>query len=283
MISKPKKKGVMAMFNMRVVEPKRLDLDTKFKFRCHKEVKCFTKCCGNIDIMLTPYDVLRMKKSLGMSSEEFIDKYVVMRTDPKSMHPYAYLKMGEDVERRCPFVSYPAGCRIYADRPVSCRYYPVGQATLKKREGEEIVHEEFYFFVRESHCLGFDEDSEWTVQSWKEDQEAGHYDDMNRQWKEALMRRTLPGAPPIDDKKKTQFFMASYDLDRFRRFVFESRFLDVFEVDGAEAERMRGDDVALMKFAFKYIKYIMMMEESLKVKDGAIKGKGPDAPQASKP
>lgn len=258
------------MFNMRVVDPKRLDPGSKLKFRCHKGIGCFTKCCGDIDILLTPYDVLRMKKRLGISSGEFLESYTVMRTDKQSSHPYAYLKMGEDAERRCPFVSHPEGCSIYADRPVSCRYYPVGQATMKKRVGEELVHEEFYFLVKEKHCEGFDEDKVWTIQSWNDDQEAAHYDEMNRGWKELLMRRNLPGGAELDEKKKTQFFMASYDLDRFRRFVFDSRFLDVFDIDPAEVQAMREDETALMKFAFKYIKYILMMQETLKLKDGVL-------------
>lgn len=259
------------MFNMKPVEPARLSPETKFKFRCHKGISCFTRCCSNIDIMLTPYDVLRMKNRLGISSEEFLDAYTIMRVDEKSSHPYAYLKLAADEERRCPFVVVPEGCTIYEDRPVSCRYYPVGQATMKKA-GEEgkPVHEEFYFFVREEHCKGYEEDTGWTIESWREDQGAEHFDAMNREWKELLLRRDLPGQPRLDPKKQTQFFMASYDLDRFRRFVFDSRFLEVFEVDPGEAERMRGDEVALMKFAFKYIKYLMMLEETLKVREGVL-------------
>jgi hypothetical protein len=91
---------------------------------------------------------------------------------------------------------------------------------------------------------------------------------MNREWKEVLMRRDMPGQPRLDEKKQRQFFMSSYDLDSFRRYVFESRFLEIFDVDPGEVEQMRTDDVALMKFAFKYIKYIMMMEETLKVRGG---------------
>lgn len=258
------------MFNMKVVEPKRLDLETPFKFKCHKDIKCFTKCCSNIDIFLTPYDVLRIKNRLAIGSEQFLDEYTVMRVDPKSSHPYAYLKMGDDADRKCPFLVVPDGCTIYTDRPASCRYYPLGQATLKKDGGDGgAVHEEFYFFIREEHCLGYQEDTQWNVQSWRDDQGATHFDEMNRGWKELLMRKTLPGGKPIDQKKQTQFFMASYDLDRFRRFIFESKFLDTFDIDPAEVDKMRDDETALMKFAFKYIKYLMMLEETLKLKKGA--------------
>lgn len=258
------------MFNMKAVQPTRLDPDTRFKFRCYKGIKCFTRCCSNIDIMLTPYDVLRMKNRLGITSEEFLDKYTAMKIDPKSSHPYAYLKMSDDEERRCPFVVVPDGCIIYTDRPVSCRYYPIGQATLKKREESGDVHEEFYFFIREEHCLGYREDTEWTIDSWRDDQGSAHTDEMNREWKELLMRRNLPGQPAIDPKKQTQFFMASYDLDRFRKYIFESRFLEVFDIGEEEVERIKEDEVALMKFGFKYLKYLMMMEQTLKVKKGVL-------------
>ncbi len=264
------------MFNFKAVDTTGLSPESRFKFRCHPGVKCFTKCCSNIDIMLTPYDVLRLKSRLGVSSSEFLDRYTMMRIDEKSSHPYAYLKMSDTDERVCPFlINETEGCSVYEDRPVSCRYYPIGQATLKKREGEEIVHEEFFFFVKEDHCKGYDEDTQWTVASWRDDQRAAHWDDMNREWKEVLMRRNLPGKPGLDQKKQTLFFMASYDLDRFRRFIFESRFLDMFDVEPAEVERMRQDEAALMKFGFRYIKFLMMMEETLKLKKGVL----PESPE----
>lgn len=258
------------MFNTKVVEPSRLDPETKFKFRCHKDIKCFTQCCSNIDIMLTPYDVLRLKNRLGLTSEEFIIKHTVKRVDDNSSHPYAYLRMSDSEDRLCPFLNVPNGCTVYEDRPVTCRYYPVGQATLKKRMEEVIEHEEFYFFVREEHCLGYNEPTEWTIASWREDQGSAHYDEMNRGWKELLMRRNLPGKSGLDPKKQDQFFMASYDLDRFRRFVFESKFLEIFDIPAEEVERIGKDETELMKFAFKYIKYILMMEESLKVRQEVL-------------
>lgn len=262
------------MFNMKAVEPRQLDLDSRFKFKCYKGISCFTRCCSNIDILLTPYDVLRMKRRLNMSSEEFLEKHAVLRVDEKSSHPYAYLRMNDEPERKCPFLVVPDGCTIYTDRPVSCRYYPVGQGTLKKRDEDgKIFHEEFYFFVKEPHCKGYEEPDEWTVASWKDDQEITHYDEMNRQWKEILMRRNLPGQAQLDDKKKIQFFMASYDLDKFRRFILESRFLQVFQIPEAESQAMKDSDEALMSLAFRYVKFILGMEETLKVKEDALKEK----------
>ncbi len=252
------------MLSMKDVEPVKLSLTTRFKFQCHKGIKCFTKCCSAIDIMLTPYDIIRMKNRLGMSSEKFLEKYTYMQIDKKTSHPFAMLKMNNDKERRCPFVT-PDGCTIYSDRPANCRYYPIGQASLRKAGDKGPVHEEFYFFIREPHCLGYQEDKEWTIQSWRVDQGVDLYDDMNREWKEIHLRRNLPGGS-LDSNKQAQIYTASFDMDRFKRYIFESRFLEVFDIDPYEVEKIRTDEIARMKFGFKYIKYILMLEETLKLR-----------------
>ncbi len=55
----------------------RLGPDDSIHFRCGKGLDCFTCCCQDVSIVLTPYDVLRMKRSLGVSSSEFLDKYTI--------------------------------------------------------------------------------------------------------------------------------------------------------------------------------------------------------------
>jgi hypothetical protein len=248
----------------------KLSLKSRFRFKCHKGIKCFTRCCSNIDILLTPYDVVRMKKRLGISSEEFLQKYTRVEIDEKSSHPLLYLLMKDDEKRSCPFVT-KEGCTIYTDRPANCRYYPVGQGTVKKQGENGPEEEEFYFFINEKHCFGFEEKKSWTIASWREDQEIDLYDRINREWKTIQLRKNLPGQPELDEKKQMIFFMASYNLDKFREFIFESNFLNVFDVDDETVERLRTDDVALIDFGCKYIKYVMMLEETLKLKEGAEK------------
>jgi hypothetical protein len=109
-----------------------------------------------------------------------------------------------------------------------------------------------------------------TVQSWKDDQGVSLYDEMNREWKEIQLRRN-PVGKSLDSNKQAQIYTASYDLDRFKRFVFESKFLDVFDIPAEEVEKIKTDDVAVMKLGFKYIKYLLMLEETLKVKPGVGK------------
>ncbi len=66
-------------------------------------------------------------------------------------------------------------------------------------------------------------------------------------------------------------------LDNFRRFVLESKFLDVFDVDPETIAAIKEDDVALMKFAFKYLKYLLVIEQSLKLKEQKSESAQPPA------
>lgn len=256
--------------SMKFVEPIRRTLDSKFKFRCHKDISCFTKCCSRTDIILTPYDIFRMRKRLGISSKEFLDKYTSIYIDEKSSQPYAILKMTEP-EMKCPFVT-SEGCIIYEDRPSNCRYYPVGQGLMIRGADTGPVNEEFYFFIRDPNCLGYYEDVEWTIETWRVDQGVVIYDEMNMEWKEIQLRRNARGQPKLEPKKQSLVYMVSYDLENFKRFIFESRFLTLFDIVEEKLEKIRTDEIALMKFGFEYLKYILMLEETLKIKEEYKKG-----------
>jgi hypothetical protein len=228
-------------------------LDSKFKFRCHKDLECFNTCCEG-EIILTPYDVLRIKNRLGISSGEFLSKYTSVRVDKSSSLPYAVI-------RKCPFVT-PEGCSIYEDRPTTCRYYPVAQATGIVGESGAKRIEEFYFFIKDPNCLGHKEDKEWTIREWKINQGLDVYDEMNKEWKKIQLCKRQE----IDSKKQSLIYMVSYDIDNFKRFIFESKFLDIVELDDEEIERIKNDEIALMKFGFEYLKYILRLEDNLKIK-----------------
>lgn len=255
--------------DMSSVEPVKLSLNTRFRFRCHKGIVSFTRCCSGIDILLTPYDILRIKNRLVISSGEFLEKYTYIHIDEKSFYPFVMLKMLSDEKKSCPFVTQE-GCTIYTDRPANCRYYPVGQGILKRKEGESIIDDEFYFFIKEHHCLGFKEDKEWTIEEWRNDQDASLYDEMNRDWKMFLLRTKTPGQKELDDKKQKIFYMASYDMDRFSRYIFGSKFLEVFQMDKTDIEKLKRNEIELMKFGFRYLRYILHIEKTLKIRNGII-------------
>jgi hypothetical protein len=242
------------------LEPKQLTSESEFKFCCHKRIACFTKCCSDISIILTPYDILRMKQRLNITSGEFLQKYTLPKTLDYVGLPVVTLKMLADENKSCPFLS-PDGCTLYADRPATCRYYPIGFAALKEKDVKN--KEEFYFFIREDHCLGFEENKEWTVQSWRKDQESDLYDRMNRDWAEILIKKQTMGQTEVTQKSIELYFMICYDLDRYRRFIFESAFLDRYDVPSDIVEKIRTDDVELLLLGLRWLKFTLFGERTI--------------------
>jgi len=261
----------MVDLNMKVVEPRQLTPASRFKFRCHPGVPCFTACCGKTTIILTPYDILRLKERLRIKSGEFLKEYTRQEPHDKSGLPMVIMDM-DRFNGVCPFVRPVTGCTVYRDRPATCRYYPIGQGTLITDKGVE----EFYFYVREEHCRGYEEEAEWTVASWREDQGVDKYDEMNLEWKTMMLRRAPDGGPVTDERGNNLFYMVMYDLDQFRRFVFESPFLKVFSVDEDMQQRIWEDDVELLKFGYQYVKSALKLQDTqLRLQPESGKEAGP--------
>ena len=57
--------------------PATLEGGAKLKFQCRKGIACWNACCSNIDIALTPVDIVRLKQRLDLSSSEFLSTYTV--------------------------------------------------------------------------------------------------------------------------------------------------------------------------------------------------------------
>ena len=249
-----------------VIQPVRLEHDSPFRFRCHPGVPCFTRCCRNMNIILTPYDIIRLKNRLGLTSDLFLHLYAEPEILGLTGIPVARLKMREDADGLCPFVT-PEGCQVYTDRPVCCRYYPIGIASLRQQERQAGEEEEFFFVVKENHCRGFDEPTEWTVDSWRADQEADLYDSMNRKWLELLLRKKSFGEETeMPPRAKQLFYMVTTNMERFRNFIFESRFLDTYEAPESTLREILDDDVKLMQFGFEYLKSAVFGSETTDLK-----------------
>jgi Fe-S-cluster containining protein len=236
---------------------------SKFSFRCHKEIPCFTKCCADLNLVLTPYDVVRMKNRLKLSSHEFLERYTETRMNHRSRFPMIHLKMNSGKNRTCPFVT-PAGCRIYEDRPGACRIYPLGRAALKV-DMEQDAREKF-FLVAEKHCLGFLEDKEWTLEEWIKNEGLDEYNAMNDQWLEIVTSSKGLGTEKDVPRKMQMFFMASYNLDKFREFIFKSKFFERFTVTSALKAKLAADDEELMKFAFDWLKFSLFGERTIQIR-----------------
>lgn len=274
------------------IEPLKLTMDSQLKFRCHPGVICFTACCGNIKIVLTPYDILMLTRRLQIPPHEFLHAYTTPTYLEKTDMPGVAIKLREE-DNKCPFVT-PEGCTVYTDRPTACRYYPVGMADFreggsKDADGNEVTpdEEKFFFLVKEDHCKGHEEDKLWTVGEWRADQGVDVRDEMNKKWLRLIMRRKSFGHQAnLSEQAKRMFFMASTDLNHFRRFIFESSFLDTYVLDEKLIEKIKDDDVELMLFSFDYLAHSLfgahvpgmnIKEEKIQEKVAQIKQRQDDA------
>lgn len=233
---------------------RRLKSDDTFLFRCHPNIECFNLCCRNLNLFLYPYDIIRLKKRLGISSAAFLDKHVDVVMRPSSFFPEVLLRMSENKEKTCPFLD-ESGCSVYPDRPDTCRSFPVEQGVLYDAESGNT--KPMHFFRPPDFCLGRHEKTVWTIQSWVNDQEAVLYHKMTARWADLKRRfQTDPwGDQGPEGPKAKMAFMATYNIDAFRDFLFSSTFLKRYKVKSALTKKIRTDDVELMTFGFEWVKF----------------------------
>lgn len=255
--------------------PVRLKPDDMFNFSCHRGVSCWNQCCHGTDITLTPYDSLRLARRFGVRMTEFVAKYTYPAEWERARLPVAKLKMsGDDGTGPCVMLDETEGCTVYEDRPATCRYYPLGLAAIKLKDTDG--KEDFYFLVKESHCKGHDESKLQSVDAFRHEQGVPDYDRLNRGWIDILMKMSSwvtlggPQGREVSDQTKQMFYMVSTDIDAFRRFVFDSRFLQIYDLDPALIERISDDDELLLQLGFDWLKNVMFNEPTIAMKDAVL-------------
>jgi Fe-S-cluster containining protein len=232
----------------------RLETGDTFNFRCHPGIGCFNRCCRNLNLFLYPYDVVRLKKRLNMTSDRFLEKYVDIVLRSSNFFPEVLLAMSDNPEKTCPFLN-PSGCSVYPDRPDACRTFPVEQGVLYDVEHDKA--ETMHFFRPPDFCLGQHEKKVWTTRTWSKDQDALVYNEMTARWS-ALKRmfQTNPwGSQGTDGPKAKMAFMATYNMDQFRDFLFKSSFLKRFKVRSKVLARIQSSEAELMKLGFEWVKF----------------------------
>ena len=232
---------------------KKLEDNDTFSFQCHSGLECFNLCCRNLNLFLYPYDVLRLKNILGISSDDFIDEYVDVDLRPSSFFPEVLLKMSDNSEKTCPFLT-EKGCSVYTDRPDTCRSFPVEMGMIY--DAARKKNRQVYFFKPPDFCLGKHENKTWTSKTWAKDQGSVLYNKMTAKWAElASLFQTDPwGKEGPYGQKAKMVFMATYNIDKFRDFVFKSSFLVRFKVKSDILKKVKKNDLELLKLGFEWVK-----------------------------
>jgi Fe-S-cluster containining protein len=222
----------------------------KFTFSCHPDVPCFNECCRQIDLVLTPYDALRLKKRLKLDSAAFLERYIIVEWEEGMRFPHCFLTMVDDGQASCVFSS-GQGCAVYEDRPTACRAYPAGRGASRRVDG--AVTEQFVL-VREPHCKGFAAGTEQTVPAYFQSQGLTEYNRFNDQLLQLLQHPKVRAGFRPTRAQMQQFILALYNVDMFRRELLAGRVKLRQPLSPMESRAVAsGDDKALLLLGVRWL------------------------------
>jgi Fe-S-cluster containining protein len=225
--------------------------DDRFTFACTPGVPCFNECCRDLNQFLTPYDILRLKHHLDLPSPAFLAQYTVTHIGPETGLPVVVLRQDTASGMTCPFVS-DRGCTVYENRPSSCRTYPL--ARLASRDPKTGRVTEHFALMQEPHCKGFREPKQQTVREWIADQGLAEYNEMNDLLMEIIGLKARRHPQPLDIREQHLFHLACYDLDTFRKQVFENDLLKEAPPPAAVLRAAETDDAVLLRLSLDWLK-----------------------------
>ncbi len=223
-----------------------------FVFACNERVPCFNRCCSELTMPLAPYDVLRLRRNLGLPGDRFIKEMTTVQVYPDTGFPLPLLKMLDGPDEPCPFVS-PGGCLVYEDRSAACRTYPLGRGT---KPGPAGTVTERFFLVREDHCRGFDTGKKWTAHEWLADQGLEPYNRSNDRYMR-LMAKVKASGQPISQRMATMCLLAFFQLDAFREFMESMQLLDKLDISDERRAAVLEDEEARLDFAFDWVELVL--------------------------
>lgn len=238
-------------------EHQELAAGESFRFACHPGVTCFGACCSALDLMLTPYDALRLRHTTGQTSREFITLFANLMAMPEVGLPMLHMRMLADARHHCPF-QRETGCAVYQDRPSACRTYPLGRATQRDAEGNVV---ERIFMAREAHCHGFDEGTDFDAAAWMHDQGLEPYNQANDRYmalaEDLRAFETLTGRH-IGQKQLGMAGLALYQPDEFQPFLAQSGLMDRLDMTEARKQDVLGDEEACLDFGYDWLELSLM-------------------------
>lgn len=127
------------------------------------------------------------------------------------------------------------------------------------------------YVARHGYCLGHREGRKWTACQWMEDQRMDDYNEINAGWAriDTLLRWNPFGEKGQDSPAMKMVYLAGYNMDTFRRFVFDSSFLSRFHVPQECLEAVRASDTALLLLGFDWILRFLFGQGTLRERNPA--------------
>jgi len=123
--------------------------------------------------------------------------------------------------------------------------------------------------IDDAKCGGLADGQTWTLVAWQKSQGIDACNEIDDRYKEITLEEKLLKKNMNDAGMLGMFFMA-FDIDKFKSFVFESKFLEVFDVSGEEVKKMKESETELLKFAFRWLKFGLIDKKALKMKESVL-------------
>lgn len=171
--------------------------DSRFRFKC--KPSC-AECCKNSIVVLSPYEIYRICKSINTSFAEFLEKHALLFFDEK-LNNFLSVKLRTTPE--CTFLDNTM-CTVYENRPLACRLYPVGHNWTKT--------DDFFFFAGDNGCPGFKTGKEWNLKEWKEKSEIKEFFENSDAWKKIKMFFVQNNFSKEDRVFLKYFYVLAYDI-----------------------------------------------------------------------
>ena len=153
-----------------------LSTDDTFRFHCTECGKC---CKQRADILLTPYDLNRIARYLGVEISQVIGEYCVWYVGKSSKLPVVVMNM-QGPEQKCPFLERRK-CKIHAAKPTVCALFPLGRVGTDKDYSIRYI-------LQPVNCGTKEE--EHTVREWLEEFSLEESEAWFREWQKTIMPLT---------------------------------------------------------------------------------------------
>lgn len=236
-----------------IFDPKDSTLEDQIKFACYKGIICFNRCCYDVKLVLTPYDFLRLRKALNLSVEEFVEKFGEAYIGEVTQLPVISVNM-DPYSMACPFLDEKEGCKVYRDRPASCRLYPLARYISKDQKGEK---QEIFKIIRETHCKGHYEPRVIKVVEYIKEQGLEEYLYYNDLWAEVVSKRQKFIDTPLNADVLELIFLFSYNLPELKEMIKKA------EVTGFSKADLELPEEKLLEKGIIYIRDVLLSEENL--------------------
>lgn len=140
----------------------KIGVDEPFKFRCTQCGKC---CINRDDILLSPYDVFRVAKELGLTPKAFVEEYCETYLGQTSKMPIVRLMPRGEI-KRCPLLK-DKKCSVHKVKPTVCAMFPIGRTIRidKDEYGSKAISVEQIQYIFTSPNCG-DDQATHTVREW---------------------------------------------------------------------------------------------------------------------